>query len=50
MDQQLIDILRDLYHLQAIAIVLTAGLFGYAIYATVVISRILRELRGDTRR
>ena len=39
-----------MYNLQAIALVLTAGLYGYAIYGTIVITRILHEIQRNTRR
>lgn len=45
MTPELQAILTNMYHLQLIAIVLTAGLFGYAIYATVTLARILRDVR-----
>jgi hypothetical protein len=45
MTPELHTALLDIYHLQAIGLVLTAGLFGYAIYATVTLARILREMR-----
>lgn len=49
MDAQLTDLLRQMCHVQLATIVLTAGLFGYAIYATVTLARILREMRGTQR-
>jgi high-affinity Fe2+/Pb2+ permease len=45
MTPELHTALTGIYHLQAIALVLTAGLFGYAIYATVTLARILRDVR-----
>ena len=41
---------RWMYHLQALALVLVAGLYGYAIYGTIVITRILHEIQRNTRR
>jgi hypothetical protein len=45
MTPELHTALLDISHLQAASIVLIAGLFGYAIYATVTLARILREMR-----
>jgi hypothetical protein len=53
MDHDLVNILLGLRNLSVATFVLVAGLFGYAVYATVTIARIqrsifqgLRDLRG----
>lgn len=50
MSPELSSILTSIQHLEAIAIVLTIGLYGYAIYGTIVITRILHEIQRNTRR
>lgn len=50
MSSELSSILTSIQHLEAIAIVLTIGLYGYAIYGTIVITRILHEIQRNTRR
>ena len=50
MDPQLTDLLRQMFHFQLITIVLVVGLYGYAIYGTVVITKILRDIQRATRR
>jgi len=46
MTPELHTALTGIYHLQAACIVLIAGLFGYAIYATITLARILRAMQG----
>jgi hypothetical protein len=49
MDPQLTDLLRQMFHFQLATIVLVAGLYGYAIYGTIVITRILRDIQREMR-
>lgn len=48
MPDELFKILSNLHHLTAIGVVLTAALFGYAIYGTVVMTKILHDVRRMT--
>ena len=50
MSPELSAVLTSIQHLEAIAIVLTVGLYGYAIYGTIVITKILRTIERQTRR
>jgi hypothetical protein len=49
MSHELTDLLRQMFHFQIIALVLVVGLYGYAIYGTIVITRLLRESQDLTR-
>jgi len=47
MSDELLAILTSLQHLTAISIVLTAGLYGLTLYASLVMTRILREVQRE---
>jgi hypothetical protein len=49
MSTEITDLLRQMFHFQVVAIVLVVGLYGYAIYGTIVITRLLRESQDLTR-
>jgi hypothetical protein len=47
MDTSFLATLKDLYHLNFAILCLVVGLYGYAIYGTIVITRILRDIQRD---
>lgn len=50
MDYSIIDAFKDLYRLNTVILVLVIGLYAYAIYGTIVMTRLLHDIARTTRR